>query len=1289
MEEDLAIALKVIYKNVEELKQYLFRITLAQTEFIDKKVKKYSEIPKNQKIAVTKIISKRKVEEVELKKEIFSHTPAFKDELNLQFNSDDDANIPTQNIKLDSPLVSTVLSEVENVDDLCEVLFDNILFLQRLLSTIIQTKTQSPDQNQLELLGLRDKQNINQVIDFVIVFAVVPKLHKSTTLQIDKRLEFSKLDKLGFKSHVFKRFNEITSRIYGQDSDSDKQKLISLFNWTEKLGDLVTQPFYGLNDASSLTRSRALIDIVSAFLQTAYSPLSSKIDDPHFDKEKIIYLRKLFTKIFNNTANHQILLESFFALKNIAGINLKWFSILVSRFLTRLILFENGLARLFSFILTSEATDTNLSAPKLESIYKLVSNIPSNINPNEYYTNIFSQISKILSTPVLPRSDAKTECDVNKNSGGLNQPGILDTQKQQDKITPLICRICVYILTRLYAEKFDILEKTSVPIIFGPFLKWDSKKEYLLNSNLSFELSSTTENVPTLEQLLTNVESQKTLNSKTTSKPLITVIGESTSDSEKLDTTKSLDSDKTASKVLHALSKYIQVYYNNEQGRMSEIQPVFISSAELIKIKNRLANIYIYETCVGKPLSAYLFKRMFFQIMFWYQFLLVAVNNIQDSDLFKREDGFKTLQEGKTKGFLDLIKANLQDLETFIVKSCDSHDISDLSTLFKKILLEDRLLDVFQLENDSKANMYPLFALGEDGEINMVYPLEFPQSLLVDSIDSKISHESNSEFESLKAENQTSDFVIDLAQRFQSKFQVYSLHSLIQKNESAKNFKELVSLIFVNCLNEYTLLHNKISNFTSTSAPRSNPKIQDLSEATEFKSQETQSELFDISVLVRKYSFLSQTLLDFIYVFGPAVLAKKSHVLAFVDNVLKTVMENPPVKLTNDNLDNLNDSIYSRIGKESPIGDGAKYNIALNILIVFYSSNFGLESEETVENKRDSKDDEAASHLLAAITKKLASLKTQWNGYPMITQLIDQIFEFSEFENPVDSLFDSMSIEEESTDTRNVPNAQSLYISALTDLQSPLVPIQAYGLTKLLNLVTDQRLSDSEPLSESQIDNAIETIIELIKHEDSFIYLKAIQALGKIASIPNQADRMITILVEKYNDKASEIDFRIRISEVFVGIVSTFGDLMIRFTDKIIPTMVRTIDYRVSEDPVLIQSALSIISIFAEINAFVLQYYLMDITEYCKHICLTPNYEQHIKRASLVCLISIVRGYDKSRSSLNSIDPSILKTIYSTLKSLSSSNPVLGMKNDELLEHNARMGLQEFNDMMKQIVLNQ
>ena len=127
---------------------------------------------------------------------------------------------------------------------------------------------------------------------------------------------------------------------------------------------------------------------------------------------------------------------------------------------------------------------------------------------------------------------------------------------------------------------------------------------------------------------------------------------------------------------------------------------------------------------------------------------------------------------------------------------------------------------------------------------------------------------------------------------------------------------------------------------------------------------------------------------------------------------------------------------------------------------------------------------------------------------------------------------------------------EDIYTQAMEYISDPLVPVRAQGLSILRDLIFRRSLS-------VDLDAVLKTFIELLKDEDSYVYLNAIKSIRVLAEI--DAPRFIRRSMDEYESR-TDVDERVRLAEAVTGMITQMGETFTgNIADEIIGRGVRLV----------------------------------------------------------------------------------------------------------------------------------
>ncbi|OMJ19359.1 hypothetical protein AYI69_g6655 [Smittium culicis] len=1457
--------LKCLNVNVNEIKSYFQVASQFQKTYIEQKTRYYNETPNIFTISASKYkenVDSFPSEDIckspEIKTDIVldqgikanESSTSFSEEPQLAINENLNKNesvFDQEDCEKTIPNIEPVI--VQDIEEFCEILYFNLLAAQTKLLEIIHDKSMAFE---VELLGLQDKKTIGIILDFICIFALAPNLESNTTISFESRLKSSSIKNSGFNLEIFQKFTDIKNRIqkslgFDSKTEIESQRLSQLIKWTKNLGCFASTPNYSIVEIGFISRTRSLADLISAYLQTAYSPTLAKRPDL-ISKDELITMKKQFSYIFNNPLNRSLILESLFAIMNFSTGKLKWFNVLVSRFLSRLLIMDNGINLLLSFILNTDSSDSDITSTKLKNISKLVLTSPKSLSEHDYFLIIIPQLFNLIKKSAHNNNANPQNSDDNKD--------LKNDSAGEKKIE--IKHISIYILSDLSHRFPSIFKDIALPLLIQPFKLWSQKKiskvYRIPNSKKNDDRCSLIKDDSLGNLLLKDPSIASPL-----SKPLIQVLDDSLPSLSELNTLPSPLS--VDNKTLESFSNYFSILQLNLPNTSNtSIDNQIISNNDDIKLCLEILTIICdrdmeNSSFMISSLSPYVIR----PLLVLYQYYSNILKYAESNDLTKIP-GVSNLEIINIRSLTKKIISELDKMKFVLSRFFEEIPITESTAVVKALALNDRLESIINSKSTSGYSIYPLFAIDNKLEANLIYTFYYPDFIF--SQDDRISDNSlklNSLEDSEIGISQNEHLEIDdqvenstnYIQLFQSKIEVLTLKNLSEKFKLSKElsdknnseckinaiFNQIVASLFISLLNEYGSVHEQIGDSDERESSLSNdnliqnkkiqilsskdeddPKCRDDGQIKALNSPKRDyhnesgidnnfvSELKNHS----KYANLGQVLLDMLEMFGPSLLSNKEHLLAFINSILLKVYNSPPPQV-NDNSINffeknnnssfkLNSNDFSSLGNINSISNtvdigiesenfinnlSAKINsgtneiqknnetidtsisnseqliVALNLLYTLEFSDYNASSPDILEADNTQlytdhikSNIQSVTSLYSGIYELLTLLIPQWKNFPMVYELLKQAQDISKSHKKQDKNESYNSKTDDIDDFLSDPNSNTIekgLSDILIDLQSELVPIVAYGLSNLKMHVE----SSSDP-DNSILSFAVNIYIKFLEHEDSFIYLKSIRFLVELATLPdipnistldtssnletqkknfnnmskkiskNKFKLVSSLLLQIYSDPGADLDLRLRVGEVLLGIGDRIGSALSIYGNYIIPTLLVTIDPRYSknearqtleassdidrakESDLLIHSSLSILGSYCKTCPLSLMSYQSDLIEFCKQIGISKSSSSGIKRASVSLLISIVNGYffesDYKVPKLDKNKISVLKSVYSGLQLIRSS--VLASTNsqsndhqaipsiepdksklyeiDSLLIHNIDLGIEEIDSISRQ-----
>ncbi|XP_046410358.1 transport and Golgi organization protein 6 homolog isoform X1 [Neodiprion fabricii] len=245
---------------------------------------------------------------------------------------------------------------------------------------------------------------------------------------------------------------------------------------------------------------------------------------------------------------------------------------------------------------------------------------------------------------------------------------------------------------------------------------------------------------------------------------------------------------------------------------------------------------------------------------------------------------------------------------------------------------------------------------------------------------------------------------------------------------------------------------------------------------------------------------------------------------------------------------------------------------------------------------------------------------------------------------------------------------------AIHDLADPLLPVRAHGLMLLTKLV---ERSDHDVIAQKDI--VLCLFQENLKHEDSFIYLSAINGLAALASA--YPEKVIEVLVHEFIDitsasKESTIspDTRAKIGEILVKVTRSLGELAPTYKNILINGFLcGTRDV----DPLVRTSSLSCLGELCKVLGYRLGNIIVEVI-FCIGSIIKTDKIAECRRAGVMVTTLLLQGLGKA--ALISLGNNLVP-LYRALLSLQHDE-------DSVLRLHAQLALNEFDDIVRDFLFS-
>eukprot|EP01117_Protostelium_nocturnum_P004751 TRINITY_DN1724_c0_g2_i2.p1 TRINITY_DN1724_c0_g2~~TRINITY_DN1724_c0_g2_i2.p1 ORF type:complete len:519 (+),score=153.13 TRINITY_DN1724_c0_g2_i2:265-1821(+) len=187
--------------------------------------------------------------------------------------------------------------------------------------------------------------------------------------------------------------------------------------------------------------------------------------------------------------------------------------------------------------------------------------------------------------------------------------------------------------------------------------------------------------------------------------------------------------------------------------------------------------------------------------------------------------------------------------------------------------------------------------------------------------------------------------------------------------------------------------------------------------------------------------------------------------------------------------------------------------------------------------------------------------------------------------------------------------------SVLKDLQSELLPTRAYALVCLRKIVLK-----NGPKAEENLERFLGIFRDQMRHEDSFIYLNAIQGLMSLGDLfPEKV--IINLLSFFVDPKHPELE-RLKLGEALLYVSKRCGETLPKYAPNLMNGFLAG-----TKDPMgsIRASSLSNLAELCKLMRFALHPYIREILE-CIFSVMNADKEREVRRGAVFAITLLLRG---------------------------------------------------------------
>jgi hypothetical protein len=221
------------------------------------------------------------------------------------------------------------------------------------------------------------------------------------------------------------------------------------------------------------------------------------------------------------------------------------------------------------------------------------------------------------------------------------------------------------------------------------------------------------------------------------------------------------------------------------------------------------------------------------------------------------------------------------------------------------------------------------------------------------------------------------------------------------------------------------------------------------------------------------------------------------------------------------------------------------------------------------------------------------------------------------------------------------------FTTALQDLSDPLLPVRAHGLVALRKLVLSK-----DRVTMANIPRVLEVLKAQLRHEDSYIFLGAVQALSALGDVCTQ--QTVPVLCADFLDPLLPDDVRLKIGECCVLVAQRSGQMLPVIAPRFFDCFLRGVR---DASPAIRASSLSNIGCMCETLRWALHPYIHEVV-FAVRCVLQTELDVLVRRAAVVVFSLVIRGMGDEVAALVRGELSEMVSVLSVLEAGDSDDLV-------------------------------
>ncbi|OXB78378.1 UNVERIFIED_CONTAM: hypothetical protein H355_009149, partial [Colinus virginianus] len=255
-----------------------------------------------------------------------------------------------------------------------------------------------------------------------------------------------------------------------------------------------------------------------------------------------------------------------------------------------------------------------------------------------------------------------------------------------------------------------------------------------------------------------------------------------------------------------------------------------------------------------------------------------------------------------------------------------------------------------------------------------------------------------------------------------------------------------------------------------------------------------------------------------------------------------------------------------------------------------------------------------------------------------------------------------------STESSAPAQLQELLLSAY----DPQVPVRAAALRSLSSLIMQR---DPEALQIQE--KILQVFLENVQHEDSFVYLSAIQGVALLSS--EYPEQILPVLLARYGHPAQGTEetaaavTRMKLGEVLMRATRALGDMVIKHREPLIHAFLRGAR---DPDSALRASSLSNLGELCQRLGFQLGSIIHEVSS-CLTAITKTDPEAEVRRAAVHVVVLLLRGLSEKTTE---VLQDVLRDLYRLLKHVVAAEP------DGTAVLHAQLALEELDTAVRSVL---